>query len=120
MSFGIFVYQNPPNVSNNKVDITSLKYEQGVPPMVNQLVMEAKNIGNGIGFCLYYIELTNLMNGKTEKLKVRQFTILPGYNRKVIFELPKELAKGKYSGVAVLDFGSKDNLQTAELDFEIK
>jgi len=33
--------------------------------------------------------------------------------------LPAELSSGKYSAVVVIDFGDKDNLQTAEIEFKI-
>lgn len=117
--FGIYVYQNPPNVINNKVEITSLKYKQE-PAQPSQLVMKVKNMGDGIGFCNYYVELTNLGNGKTEKIPIKRFTILPGYSRELKFDLAGNVKRGKYSAVAVLDFGSKDDLQTAELEFDVK
>lgn len=119
IGFGINIHQNPPNVVVNNVEIKSLKYEKASLKNGNSLIMKAKNIGDGIGYCLYYIELTNLLTGKQTKLKVKQFGILPGYEKELRYELPKELDKGKYSVLAVLDFGNKEELQTAELEFTI-
>lgn len=119
IGFGINIHQNPPNVVINNVEIKSLKYEKSELKNVRSLVMKAKNTGDGIGYCLYYIELTNLLTGKQTKLKVKQFGILPGYEKEFRYELPKELEKGKYSVLAVLDFGNKEELQTAELEFTI-
>ena len=119
IGFGINIHQNPPNVVVNNVEIKSLKYEKANLKNGNSLIMNAKNIGDGIGYCLYYIELTNLLTGKQTKLKVKQFGILPGYEKELRYELPKELDKGKYSVLAVLDFGNKEELQTAELEFTI-
>lgn len=118
--FGIYVYQNPPNVANNKVDITSLKFDNTNEKHANQILMDVKNIGDGISFCNYYVEITSLNSGVSEKVSVKRFTILPGYKRSLIFDIPSHFQQGKYSAVAVLDFGSKDDLQTAELDFELK
>ncbi len=120
MGFGINIYQNPPNVVVNNVEIQSLKYVKAGPKVGNSLIMKAKNTGDGIGYCLYYIELTNLLTGKQNKLKVKQFGIFPKYEKEFSFELPKELEKGKYSALAVLDFGNKDVLQTAELEFNLE
>lgn len=121
IGFGVNIHQNPPNVIVNSVEIQSLRYENGEQKKRgNSLIMKAKNTGDGIGYCLYYIELTNLLTGKQNKLKVKQFGILPGYEKEFGFELPKELEKGKYSALAVLDFGNKDELQTAELEFKIE
>ena len=68
VGFGINVYQNPPNVVVNNVEIQSMKYLKGTAIKGNSLVMKAKNTGDGIGYCLYYLELTNLLTGKQTKL----------------------------------------------------
>lgn len=120
MGFGINVYQNPPNVVTNSVEIESMKYLAANAKQGNRILMRAKNTGDGIGYCLYYIELTNIVNGRQSKLKVKQISIFPGYERELEFELPKDLQKGKYSAMSVLDFGNKDELQTAELEFTIE
>ncbi|MFY9310762.1 MAG: hypothetical protein WAQ28_17075 [Bacteroidia bacterium] len=117
MSFGVNIFQNPPNVAVNSVEIQSMKYVKANLKQGNTLVMKAKNTGDGIGYCLYYIELTSMLTGRQSKLKVKQFSIFPGYEKELSFELPKELEKGKYSALAVLDFGNKDELQTAEIEF---
>lgn len=121
IGFGINVYQNPANVAVNSVEIMQLKFEKAQPQnkTQNTLVMNVKNTGDGIGYCLYYIELTNLVTGRQSKLKVKQFGVLPGHAKEIRFDLPKELSKGKYSGMAVLDFGDKDVLQTAEIEFNL-
>lgn len=119
MGFGVSIFQNPPNVVVNSVDIQSMKYIKGGVQLPNSILMKAKNTGDGIGYCLYYLELTNLLTGKQIKLKVKQFGIFPGYEKELSFDLPKELEKGKYSALAVLDFGNKEELRTAELEFTI-
>lgn len=120
IGFGVNIHQNPPNVAINNVEIKSVKYEKATEKTPHAISMKAKNMGDGIGYCLYYIELTNLLTGKQTKLKVKQFGILPGFEKEFKFDLPKELEKGKYSALAVLDFGNKEELQTAELDFSIQ
>lgn len=120
MSFGVNIFQNPPNVAINSVEIQSMKYVKAGSKHGNTLIMKAKNTGDGIGYCLYYIELTSILTGRQSKLKVKQFSIFPGYEKELNFELPKELEKGKYSALAVLDFGNKDELQTAEIEFTLE
>ena len=120
IGFGVNIHQNPPNVAVNNVEIRSVRYEKATDKKPHGISMKAKNVGDGIGYCLYYIELTNLLTGKQTKLKVKQFGILPGFEKEFKFDLPKELEKGKYSALAVLDFGNKEELQTAELDFSIQ
>jgi hypothetical protein len=122
IGFGVNVYQNPANVAVNSVEIMQLRFNKAAPQNknLNNLIMNVKNTGDGIGYCLYYVELTNLVTGKQSKLKVKQFGVLPGYSKEIRFDLPKELAKGKYSGMAVLDFGDKEVLQTAEIEFNLQ
>ncbi len=118
--FGIQVYQNPPNVTISNVEITKLSYNKKTDAKSkNKIVMQAKNAGTGIAYSMYYIELTNLVSGKTNKLKVKQFALFPGYKKDLMFDLPDDLEKGPYSVMAVLDFGNKEELQTAELEFNI-
>ncbi len=117
--FGINVFQNPPNVVSNSVEIQAMKFIKATASKAGIIEIKAKNTGDGIGYCLYYLELTNLLTGKQTKLKVKQFSIFPGYEKEFSFELPNELGKGKYSALAVLDFGNKEELRTAELEFFI-
>ena len=116
--FGVYIYQNPPNVKVNSVEIQNFKYtdESGK----KNITMYVKNSGDGIGFCLSYVELTNLKTGKQEKLATKQYTILPGFFRDFQYPLPNNIAKGKYSAVGVLDFGSKTQIETAELEFDVQ
>lgn len=116
--FGVYIYQNPPNVKLSSVEIQNFKYSDEKGKKV--MVMSVKNTGDGIGFCMSYVELTNLTTGKQDKLAVKQYTILPGFYRNFQYPLPETIAKGKYSAVGVMDFGSKTQIETAELEFEIQ
>lgn len=118
--FGINVFQNPPNVIVNNVEIMAMNFNKKTSNSSNNIFMKAKNSGSGIGYCLYYLELTNLVTGKQTKLKVKQFAIFPGYSKEFKFELPQDIEKGPYSAMAVLDFGNKEELQTAELEFTVE
>ncbi|HNQ13562.1 MAG TPA: hypothetical protein PKM16_10180 [Bacteroidia bacterium] len=115
--FGVYVYQNPPNVKNNQVEITSFRH---VPSeKKNTLILKMKNTGDGIGFCGTYVELTHLKTGKQKRLPVRQFTILPGFIREIGFDLPEDMPDGAYSAAGVLDFNSTEEIQAAEIEFTL-
>ncbi|MBI4947487.1 MAG: hypothetical protein HY840_13930 [Bacteroidetes bacterium] len=118
VGFGIFIFQNPPNVKNHDVEI--LKFTFSDTNGKRTLTMEVKNIGDGIGFSSAYAEITNLSLGKTTKIPAKRFTILPGYSRDFVFDLPDNLEPGKYSVVGILDFGSKVEIKAAELEFNIE
>ena len=118
--FGINIFQNPPNVTVTNVEIISMAFNKKLDKKGNSIQLKVKNMGTGIGYCLNYVELTNLVTGKQEKLKVKQFAIFPSYEKELLLDLPFDLEKGPYSAMAVLDFGNKDELQTAEIEFAIE
>ncbi|NND76557.1 MAG: DUF916 domain-containing protein [Flavobacteriales bacterium] len=118
LAFGVFLYQNPPGVTDNSIEIMDFMISQREEKyFVN---IEAENTGTGIAYCRAYVELTNLENGDQEKLLVKSFTIVPELTRVFSFELPEHLKSGKYSAVGVLDYGNEEEIEAAELDFEIK
>jgi len=117
-AFGVFVYQNPPNVANNQVEITNFTLDQSSG--ANVMAIEATNKGDGIAYCTSYIDLTNLDNGEQQRLSVKRFTIVPDLVRDFKFTLPEDLPKGKYVAVGVLDYEGSEEIQAAKTQFEIK
>lgn len=117
-AFGVFVYQNPPNVSDNSVEITNFTLEKKEDKKIVKI--EAQNTGNGIAYCTSYIDLTNLATGKQQRLLVKRFTIVPELIRDFAFRLPDDLDKGQYLAVGVLDFEGSDEIQVAKMKFENK
>tara|TARA_R110001592_G_scaffold125325_3_gene335228 strand:- start:4396 stop:5307 length:912 start_codon:yes stop_codon:yes gene_type:complete len=117
-AFGVFVYQNPPNVSSNSVEITNFS-KVAKNDSVNFIQIEAKNTGNGIAYCTSYVDLTNLNTGKQQRLMVKRFTIVPELTRDFTFILPKGLEKGKYLAIGVLDYEGSEEIQAAKMEFEI-
>jgi len=115
-AFGIFAYQNPPNVLVNKVEFRDFQLKDLKTGKV--LYIEVENQGDGIAYCTSYIDLTNLDTGEQQRLKVKNFTIVPELIRDFNFNLP-DLPKGKYLAVGVLDYESSDEIQAARMEFEI-
>jgi len=112
--FGIFVYQNPPGLPTTEVSLTTYKMSD----YKNNFIIKAKNTGEGIGFCTYYVELMNMATGKIEKIAPSQATILPGVEREFKISIPS-LPSGSYNAMVVLDYGSKEMVESAEMDFAI-
>jgi hypothetical protein len=112
-AFGVYVYQNPPNVISNGVKITNFtKVSDG---KTKKLEIEAKNTGSGIAYAVAYIDLTNLTTGKQQRLKVKKFTIIPDLTRKFTFIIPNTFEKGKYLAVGVLDYDGSEEIQAAKM-----
>lgn len=114
MGFGIFAYQNPPNVALTQIEMVGYRIDEAK----KVLTFKATNSGDGIGFCTYYVELLNMATGETIKIPAKTSTLLPGSTREFKVDLPP-LPKGSYNALGVLDFGSKEFVETAELDFAV-
>jgi len=117
-AFGVFIYQNPPNVTSNGIEITNFTFNDS--DKSKSFLIEAQNKGTGIAYCTSYIDLTNLDTGKQQRLKVKRFTILPDLIRDFVFELPEKMPQGNYLAVGVLDYGSAEEIQAAKLEFTLK
>lgn len=117
IGFGIYVYQNPPNVKINSVQIDKFLYKDSLNK--RKIEMVVKNTGDGISYCTSYVELTNTKTGKQDKLKVKRFTILPQFFRDFNYELPIDLPSGNYTAVGVVDFGSSEEIIAAQAEFVV-
>jgi hypothetical protein len=62
-------------------------------------------------------ELINTQTGAKLKLEDQDFYSLPGDKRFVRLKLPDNLKKGKYNATAIINYGDKDQLKVAELEF---
>mgnify|MGYP003575205365 CR=1 FL=1 len=117
--FVVHVFQTPPSVTFKQAEIVSLKQTAGKTPSDKAISILTKNTGEAILDCAAYLQLVNLNTGKNERIKPIGFTVLPGGSREVTFTLPPSLEKGKYTITGVVDYGSKDDVQAAEMDLEV-
>lgn len=115
--FGVHIFQNPPNVKINKVEITSFKFTYD--DTAKYVTLKVKNSGDGMGYCKSYIELNNLKTGKIQKHLLKQFVVFPGLERNFEIMVPGKIEKGQYSVLLVLDFGSKEQIEAAELEVTV-
>jgi len=114
MGFGIFAYQNPPDLKVTEIALQSYR----ITTDKKSLTISAKNTGLGIGFCTYYFEVMNMATGQVTKIPPMQSTLLPGAQRDFKADLPP-LPSGSYNAMVVLDYGSKEMVETGEIDFSI-
>lgn len=117
-AFGVYIYQNPPGVKNDNVEIVNFRHD--VKDTLNELYIEATNSGDGIAYCTSYIDLTDLNTGVQQRIPVKRFTILPGIKREFRFNIPKELPKGTYGAIGVIDYENAPEIQAAKLKFQIE
>ena len=118
--FVVHVFQSPPSVTFKNAEISSFKDITAAGDSSRVLALMVKNTGEAILDCASYIELTNLKDGHEERMKPIAFTVLPNAEREVKFNLSPLLPPGKYSIMGVVDYGSRENVQAAEVQLEIK
>lgn len=117
LRLGVHVYQTPPTLTNKEVRILDVKANDS---MQNSYYIICKNTGDIMLDCKAYIEVTSVADGKKTKLDAVEYPIFPGQKRYVLFELPKNLPKGKYSALAVIDAGEDMSLEAIESTIEVK
>ncbi|MFB6341249.1 hypothetical protein ACE1ET_05985 [Saccharicrinis sp. FJH62] len=115
----VYVFQTPPAVNLKRAEITGFeknKNDKGE----NGLLMTVDNTGEAILNCASYVELTSYSTGKVDRIGVKAFTMLPDSEREVFFALPDTLNAGKYSALGVIDFGSREEIEAAELELNVE
>jgi hypothetical protein len=119
--FLFHVFQTPPSMQNLK-EATLLSFTDVTKSNDSnkELRMEVKNSGQAIIDCVPYIDILNTASGETKRVMNKPFSVLPGGVREVFFNLTDELAKGKYSIIGIVDYGSKTDLAGAEIELTVQ
>ena len=78
-AFGVFVYQNPPNVALNEVEFVDFIFDE----TSRKISIVAENKGDGISYCTSYIDLTNLKTGEQQRLKVKKIHNSTRFNKRL-------------------------------------
>ncbi len=117
-AFGVWLYQNPGNLEISNVSITKFTYQKNKKNR-RFLMLDIENNGDGISYCKAYVDMTNLETGKQNKLGGKNYTVLPGYFRTFIFELPDDFPNGTYSAIGVIGYDSNDKIVAADLEIKI-
>jgi P pilus assembly chaperone PapD len=118
--FVVHIFQTPPSVTLKQAEIENFKELTTPGDSVRTLALITKNTGEAILDCATYLEFSNLKTGYEQRTKPAAFTMLPGGGRQMKFIIPKDLPKGSYTVTAVVDIGSKDAVQAAEMDVDIQ
>lgn len=111
--FGVYLFQTPPSATDSKGEIKGLNYENDI------FTISMKNAGETFLRCNSYIELTSLSTGETKRVTTRGFTMLPALNRNTAFKIPQDMPPGRYSVLAVMDYGNRDEVEAAEMEILI-
>ncbi len=117
MRIGVHIYETPPGLTQKQVKVEDFKL---LDPKNRIYRLICKNTGEVMLTCNAYLELASLATSKRTKVEVPEFPMFPQQTRYVDFKLPADLAKGKYSSLAVIDAGEDMAPEAAEQTIEIK
>jgi P pilus assembly chaperone PapD len=116
--FVVHIFQSPPSVTFKNAEIKNFREITSVNDTCRVLSLLLKNSGEAILDCAAYIEMTNVNTGNEVRQKPIAFTVLPGSEREIKFTIPSNTPKGKYSVLGVVDYGSRENVQAAEIEVQ--
>ena len=118
---GIKVYHSFTTADERNVELVNFtdrkKTDQAKKPYT-ELELKCENTGKIWIDGNIQWELLNTQSGEKTKLPEDYFLSLPGDKRTIKKVLPKDLKKGRYNATAVINYGNKDELKIAELEFE--
>ncbi len=113
----VYLFQNPPSITNRQAEI--YEFKRNLLADDQELMLGIENTGEAILDCNSYLEYTNLGSGATTKSDKKHFTLLPDGAKDLMYKIPEDLPKGKYSVMGVVDYGSSTEVQAAELEITI-
>lgn len=115
--FGIHVYQTPASMSLLSAVAQDLNQNEEDP---NEFLLDLENNGQVMVKTKSYLELVNINTGAEFRGKIEECPIFPLGKRKVSLQLPAEIPAGKYSLLAIMDYGDPNSLEAIEKIIEIK
>lgn len=116
----VLVTYNPLTNSDFNVKINNLKEVTSDKSGKRKFTAEVDNLGNRIIRCESYLMVTSLKSMEDNRFTPIKFTSYPKTSFTVTYYLPADLAPGKYSVAAILDFGSKNKLEGTQTTITVK
>lgn len=111
MRFGIHIYQTPPHLKELSASVQNLEANPKTAGLYN---LEVLNTGSVMAKVKSFLELTNVATGEEFRGEVEECPIFPSGKRIMSLALPKDLPKGQYSMLAILDYGDPNSLEAIE------
>jgi hypothetical protein len=116
---GVKIYHSLQSEGKRNLDILDFKDIKSIPEAKKTDALELKvhNTGNIWIDGKAKIELLNTQTGKKIKMEPFDFYMLPGDTTYLRPKLPADIPAGVYTATAILNYGAKDELKVAELEF---
>lgn len=110
---GIKLFHRKPVSRLRKIDIHNLVWNKEK----NDILLEFKNDGNVWIDGVIKSFLFNKSTGKEISLEETTFYTMPKDDRAIRLSIPSDMDKGNYTATVLLDYGDKNNIEAAELQF---
>lgn len=112
----INVYQTPGSNKNFKATISNMSETTVKGDSIRSFSTIVNNMSDVITDCKVSMIATEINNGEEYEFAPTSFTMYPKSSRKIELYLPNgKLPKGTYSLAAILDYGSKTNLEGTQI-----
>jgi hypothetical protein len=114
------VYQTPGSNRVFKATISNMNEMSSGQDSIRKFSVLVNNLGDVITNCRAFLIATNIESAEEFPFPELVFTMFPKSSRKVELELPNTLPKGTYSLAAILDYGSKTNLEGTQIMIKVE
>ncbi len=115
---GVKIYYSHVTAPQRSIEIVNFSHMKShIEGAQDQLELKIDNLSDTWVKGNVKVELLNTSNGKKLFLDEVEFHQLPGDKRLVRLKLPAKADKGKYNATAIVNYGDRDELKVAELDF---
>jgi hypothetical protein len=114
---GVHLYQTPFNLSKQAIKAVSLNPSKDEKNTFDFMI---ENDGNVMTMVKAHVELTNITTGEELVAPNADFPLFPYGKRIIKLDLPKDIKPGKYSLLAIADYGDSNPLEAIEKVIEIK
>ncbi len=114
------VFQTPKSNMNQLVKVYNLKEIPSDNDKVKKYAVTLDNLGEKINTCKVYLILSDIKTAEEKQYPPIEVETYPKSTRDVILELPSDIPPGQYALAAVVDYGSKNNLEGTQITVDIK
>ncbi len=116
----INIYQTPGTNKAYKATISNMTEVSNEADSMRTFNALVNNLGDIITTCKVYLIATNVETAEEFPFQESDFTMYPKSSRKLELYMPKTLPKGTYSLAAILDYGSKTNLEGTQIMIHVE
>lgn len=114
------IYQTPNANSSFKATISNLMEISNDEDSIRTFSSIINNLSDIITQCSVYVIATNVETAEETIFPDQKFTMYPKSSRKLELYMPNTLPKGTYSLAAILDYGSKTNLEGTQIMIKVE